>query len=113
MTIQTSLRQLVVAIDLRQRHNHSTTVDSAEHALVHLALLIWEDQIQSDSYHGGNDERSLNDQVDALQESRKADIRSVVVQHLVEPRRCNNVDEAYTKGDSQDEATPSGELYHS
>ena len=86
---------------------------SAEHHFVHLAFVVGKDEIQEDPDDCGNDERGLHNQIETLLEALEVHIWSTIIEDLVEPRRCDDVDESNTECDGQDEAIPSSELHHS
>lgn len=96
---------------MRQRGRNSICIGT-EQQVVELTLVVGKDEIQENADHGGDDERGLDDEIDTLLEALQVHIRPAVVQNLVEPRRCDDVNESDPQGDGQDETVASVELHH-
>ena len=86
---------------------------SAKHHFVQLALVSGKDEIQEDPDDCGNDEWGLYNQIKALLEALQVHIWSTIIENLIEPRWCDDVDKSNTECDGQDEAISSSELDHS
>lgn len=88
-------------------------LNSFQQHIVHHALLLGQDQVEEDSQHSRDDEGRLDDELDPIQETLEGNVRALIIDDLIEPGRCHNVDETEAQCDDQNEAIASSELDHS
>lgn len=91
---------------------HAPRISNPKQHLIHLTPLYRKQEIQHNPHNRSDNERRLDDQIDPLQKPLQMHIAATKFQHLVEPRRRNDVDEANAECDGQDEAITPGELDH-